>query len=381
MRKDDAKRNLRVGAFVAIALGVLALAIFAIGQERSLFTPMTRLYTSFPDINGLVIGAPVRLAGVDVGRVTEIAFSDALEHPEARVELSVESRYAARVRLDSRAYIDSKGLLGDKLINLTVGTPSSPPLKEGGYIQPRAGSSLEGVAKELEATAGAIGRAAQTAEGAMSELASPEVTENVRRISASIAAILEQVERGDGLAHRLVYDPVYAARIDAALANLERMSARGSEATARVDRVLERIERGPGTLHALVYEDQGTALLAEATRAARGVADATDALNHGEGLAAAVLRDPAGRQLVADLAALSSRLERISDDVAKGRGTIGGLLVDPSVYEEMKTVLGNIERSTVLKALIRMTIKEESLARPARTARPASTAPPAGAAP
>jgi phospholipid/cholesterol/gamma-HCH transport system substrate-binding protein len=347
------------------------LAIFAIGQERSMFTPMTELYTSFPDINGLVIGAPVRLAGVDVGRVSEIAFSEKLDHPEARIQLSVETRFMERLRLDSRAYIDSKGLLGDKLINLTVGTPTEPPLKDGGYVQPRIGSSLEGVAKELESTAGAIGRAAQTAQGAMNELASPEVTENVRRITGSIAAILEQVERGDGLAHSLIYDADYAQRVDTALANLERMSAHASAATARVDRVLAQVERGPGTLHGLLYEDQGAVLMAEATRAASGVANVTDALNHGDGLAAAVLRDPAGKQLVLDLATVSSRLERISHEIEQGKGTVGGLLVDPSVYEEMKTVLGNIERSTVLKALIRMTIQEESLARPARTARPA----------
>jgi phospholipid/cholesterol/gamma-HCH transport system substrate-binding protein len=371
MPKHEAKRNLRVGVFVAAALAVLGMAIFAIGQERSMFTPMTELYTSFPDINGLVIGAPVRLAGVDVGRVSEIEFSENLDHPEARVQLSVETRYMQRLRLDSRAYIDSKGLLGDKLINLTVGAPSEPPLKDGGYVQPRIGSSLEGVAKELESTAGAIGRAAQTAEGAMTDLASPEVTENIRRITGSIAAILERVERGDGLAHRLVYDTSYAQRVDTALANLERTSAHASAATARVDRVLAQVERGPGTLHGLLYDDQGSALLTEATRAASGVAEAADALNHGDGLAAAILRDPAGKQLVLDLAAVSGRLERISHEIEQGRGTVGGLLVDPSVYEEMKTVLGNIERSTVLKALIRMTIKEESLARPAQTARPA----------
>jgi phospholipid/cholesterol/gamma-HCH transport system substrate-binding protein len=371
MPKHEAKRNLRVGIFVASALTVLALAIFAIGQERSMFTPMTELYTSFPDINGLVIGAPVRLAGVDVGRVSEIAFSENLDHPEARIQLSVETRFMKRLRLDSRAYIDSKGLLGDKLINLTVGTPSEPPLKDGGYVQPRIGSSLEGVAKELESTAGAIGRAAQTAQGAMSELASPEVTENVRRIISSIAAILEQIERGDGLVHRLVYDTSYAQRVDTALANLERMSAHASAATARVDRVLAHVERGPGTLHGLIYDDQGATLLAEATRAASGVANVTDAINHGDGLAAAVLRDPSGKQLILDLATVSGRLERISHEIEQGRGTVGGLLVDPSVYEEMKTVLGNIERSTVLKALIRMTIQEESLARPAQTARPA----------
>ena len=85
------KRNmhLRVGLFVAFALGVLIVTVFVIGQERSLFTPRTTLYTSFRDINGLVEGAAVRLAGVDVGRVTGIAFSEDLARPDARVELAV----------------------------------------------------------------------------------------------------------------------------------------------------------------------------------------------------------------------------------------------------------------------------------------------------
>ena len=370
MSKKDRNRDLRVGIFVASALAVLGTAIFVIGQERSLFTPMTKLYTSFPDINGLVVGAPVRLAGVDVGRVTEIAFSDRLDHAEARVELAVETRYMERVRADSRAYIDSKGLLGDKLINLTVGTAGQTRVADGGYVQPRPGLSLEGMAKELESTAGAIGRAAQTAEGAVSELASPEVADNVRRISGSIAAILEEIERGDGVAHRLIYEESYAQRVEASLASLEAMSERASSATARVDRVLARVEHGPGTLHTLAYGGEGAQLLGEMTRAASGVAEATDALNHGEGLAAAVLRDPSGRKLVEDLADVSARMKRISEQVEAGRGTVGGLLVDPSVYEEMKTVLGNIERSTVLKALIRMTIKEEGVARPAKEAKP-----------
>jgi phospholipid/cholesterol/gamma-HCH transport system substrate-binding protein len=48
------------------------------------------------------------------------------------------------------------------------------------------------------------------------------------------------------------------------------------------------------------------------------------------------------------------------------------LLVDPSVYEDMKTVLGNIERNLVFKALVRMTIKEDGMQRPAKLARPGS---------
>jgi phospholipid/cholesterol/gamma-HCH transport system substrate-binding protein len=142
-------------------------------------------------------------------------------------------------------------------------------------------------------------------------------------------------------------------------------------AGGRVDHVLARVEHGPGTLNALVYGEDGAAALADARHAAAGVAAAADQLDHGPGLLHALLRDEAGAALVRDVAQLADRLNRISHDVERGRGTVGGLLVDPSVYEEMKTVLGNIERSVVFKALVRATIKNNGIARPAVQVEPA----------
>jgi len=371
MRKRTTQ-NVRVGVFVAIALAVLVTAVFVIGQERSMFTRKTRLWTSFSDINGLVVGAPVRLAGVDVGRVSAIRFSSDLNQPEARVDLVVEDRYMERVRSDSRAYIDSKGLLGDKIINLSVGSPKAASLDEGQYVHPKPGLSFESLAKQVENTASAIGEAAQKTGGAVSEIASPEVTENLRRITGSLASILDGVANGDGLAHGLVYDPNYARHTAAILTNLADASSKARTAVARIDNIVAHVERGPGTLNALVYGSEGSEALQELRRAASGFAELTDQLNHGKGLVPALLHDPAGQELVVNLRQLSERLNRISNEVEQGHGTLGGLLVDPSVYEDMKTVLGNIERNLVFKALVRLTIKEDGMKRPAKEARPGS---------
>lgn len=352
MTHKQTMQNVRVGVFVIIALLVLTVTVFVIGQERSMFTSKMKVHTSFADINGLVVGAPVRLAGVDVGRVTKIAFSDDLRRPEARIEIAIESEFTPRLRRDSRAFIDSKGLLGDKLINLSVGSPSEPAVKSGDYITPRQGSSFESVAKELEQTAGAVGRAAQSAQGAVDRVATPEVSENVRRITASLASILEEVDRSEVM-----------TRLEAAIGHAE-------SASARVDRVLARVEHGPGTLHSLAYGNDAPEAIAEWKRAATGITELTNALNHGDGLVAALAHDESGQLLLRDLASFSARLDRIAKGVEHGRGTLGGLVVDPSIYEDMKTVLGNIDRSVAFKALVRMTIKEDGLERPALQARP-----------
>ena len=366
-------QNVRVGAFVAVALSVLAATVFVIGQERSMFMPKTRLWTSFNDINGLVIGAPVRLAGVDVGRVQGITFSSDLEHRQARVEFTIEDRYMERVRSDSRAFLDSKGLLGDKIINLSVGHPSAAPLVDGAYVHPQAGPSFESLAKQVESTASAIGEAAQKTGGAVSELASPEVVDNLRRVTGALATILEGVAKQDGLAHRLIYDPQFAEQTSKIVTNLAAASVNVRAASARLDAVMTRVEEGPGGVHALVYGEDGADAVAELRRAASGMAELTDQLNHGHGLAQALIRDEAGADLIGNLNQFTERLDRISSDIEKGRGTLGGLLVDPTVYEDLKTVLGNIERNVVFKALVRMTIKEDGMQRPAKMAEPVAT--------
>ena len=70
--RDETRRNLRVGALTVVAVAVLAVAIFTMGNRRQLFTRHTRYVTTFNNITGLQVGAPVRLSGVDVGFVERI---------------------------------------------------------------------------------------------------------------------------------------------------------------------------------------------------------------------------------------------------------------------------------------------------------------------
>jgi phospholipid/cholesterol/gamma-HCH transport system substrate-binding protein len=88
-------RATRAGAFLAVGLGCLVAALFLIGEKRSLFRSRTSLFASFSDVNGLVEGAPVRLAGIDVGTVGEIAFSENLAHKQARVRVESSTARAS----------------------------------------------------------------------------------------------------------------------------------------------------------------------------------------------------------------------------------------------------------------------------------------------
>jgi phospholipid/cholesterol/gamma-HCH transport system substrate-binding protein len=60
-----------------------------------------------------------------------------------------------------------------------------------------------------------------------------------------------------------------------------------------------------------------------------------------------------------NVAAITDDLRAITGGIRAGKGTVGALLVDPSVYEDLKVVLGNVERNDVLRALVRYSIKQD----------------------
>jgi phospholipid/cholesterol/gamma-HCH transport system substrate-binding protein len=79
--------------------------------------------------------------------------------------------------------------------------------------------------------------------------------------------------------------------------------------------------------------------------------------------------DEAG-DLISNLTAISADARAIVADIRAGRGTIGGLLVDPSIYEDVRRIVGNVERNDILRALVRYSIREDEPAPPPPRASP-----------
>ena len=358
-------RNIRVFVFLLVGVLVLGAAVFVIGEKSGFFDSKATLYVKFPEVQGLVVGAPVRLAGLDIGVVTKIEFSPGQEDIEALVTVSVRSQHLPMIRADSRAKIDSKGLLGDKLIEISVGSPNAPGLVEGATVLTETATSLAALATGLEQAVASVTRVANTADEAVGRLAGERSQADVERILSSLASIAEAVVQGDGLAHRVVYDPELADSVTAAAKRAEQALSAAQRAMERVDRILAKVESGPGSAHALVYgEDlaQAASELAQTTAILRKLAgDVTTK----PGLLHGLIYGESDNAMLADLASAAARLDRMMAAVERGEGTVGGLMVDPTVYEDMKTILGNVERNVLLKTLIRAAIKEGDAERPA----------------
>jgi phospholipid/cholesterol/gamma-HCH transport system substrate-binding protein len=69
--------------------------------------------------------------------------------------------------------------------------------------------------------------------------------------------------------------------------------------------------------------------------------------------------DGGDEKVAGDVSAMSSDLRAMVSDLRQGKGTLGALLVDPSVYEDLKLLLGNVQRNQALRALVRYSIQRD----------------------
>jgi phospholipid/cholesterol/gamma-HCH transport system substrate-binding protein len=355
--------ELRAGLFVLAGLLVFTVAIFFLGQKSALFTRNTRLFVEFPDISGLAVGAPVRLSGLEVGTVDAITFSADPRERKTRVRLVVQTRYMSRIRADSRALIDSAGLLGDKVVNIGMGSPDARALEDGDTLEAGQALSFETLSSGLNQAVTSLTRIAGKVEGIVGSAETTQLQRDVGRVAASLANVVEQVERGDGLLHQLIYDPRYAREVAGTLADVRSTAESARRASARLDAIVAQVESGDGTLHALIYGREGKDALVGLASAADEIAKVTRAVQEQDGVLHALVYEPESRQFLTDLNQMAATLKRVVQDVDKGRGSLGGLLRDPTVYEDLKSVLGNVKRNVLFKALIRFTAEREQLRR------------------
>jgi phospholipid/cholesterol/gamma-HCH transport system substrate-binding protein len=347
-------RELRVGFFVIAGLGLMMVAIFIIGSARRLWEPRETFRTSFRDVAGLKPGAPVRMGGLDIGEVKAVGHDGDANDARIFVRMSVVKAEAGRIRTDTVARVAGKGLLGDKMVELTVGSPELAEVPEGSLLPSEEPTDVFAAANKV---ASAAVQAIERIEPLAQQLGDPKFRDDISGSAADIHAMLDAVVRGDGPVHHLLFDRAEAEQINQALANLSQTSARLNQTLADVQDVTNQIKQGPGIAHAVVYDG-------EISKNAAGAIDELHqdlrAIREGNGMAHALLYgDDSSQHVMTNLNAMSDDLRAIVANMRAGKGTLGALLVDPTVYEDVRRVVGNVERNDVLRALVRYSIKAD----------------------
>jgi phospholipid/cholesterol/gamma-HCH transport system substrate-binding protein len=350
-----ASRQVKVGIFVLIGFALLTVAVFMIGDEAHYWERKVHYVAPFKDVQGLKPGGPVRLGGVDIGTVTAVGYDvKSVSDDRIFVKIAVIKEESKRIRQGAVAHVSGKGLLGDKMIEITVPDPNAalqPPdselqTEEPGDIM----SQLNDVSAQVKRTLGNI-------ENATRGFSDPRFGEDVKRSAEDLRLILDGVARSDGAVHRLFMDPREGERLDRTIENLDTALVRLANLLGELTSVAQQVRSGKGIAHDVLYDS-------DLSNSAVGTLDEIHkdlvAIREGNGLAHAfVYGDDQTQHVMGTLSHMSDDLRSIVADVRAGKGTIGALLVDPSVYEDLKSAVGNVERNQVLRALVRYSIKAD----------------------
>ena len=147
MPKSRRKTEIIAGAFVLASLALLLMVVVFLGRHENIFEARYRITGRFNSVGGLQTGADVRLAGISVGYVDAIEFGP---QKNVSVKMSVKRSEQNRIRADSAATIRTMGLMGDRYIEISLGSPHAPVIADGGVIKTGQGFDLADLAEIAE---------------------------------------------------------------------------------------------------------------------------------------------------------------------------------------------------------------------------------------
>jgi phospholipid/cholesterol/gamma-HCH transport system substrate-binding protein len=331
--------KVRVGAFVIAALLVFLGVIYMLGARARLFESKQVVAAEFAQVGGLTEGATVRLAGVQIGRVSAVELPG---HPggKVRVEMKVARRFADRIREDSVARIDTQGLLGDKIVEITVGSPERKAVPSGGVIAAQEPIDLSQVIAESRGAIGKVSVIMESVRSTVETLNQSQLVENFAASAATARRVTDQVEKGSGWLHALVYDrPAALLKLDAVADSAQRVLARveSSDVVNNVATLSTTLARTADKLNDSRILDN----LAAASESARGVVADLGATAQTARRAVDALEQS---RAVDNLAVAAAGARRVIDQVEKGPGWAHTLLYEePQALKRLDAMLASTQ--------------------------------------
>jgi phospholipid/cholesterol/gamma-HCH transport system substrate-binding protein len=132
MTKVKFSRYERVaGLFVLTALIGVFVSAFSVAIKRGWFEPQVRFSTTFENAEGLHAGAAVKMAGLNAGSIESV---ELLKHNHVRVNFFVMKKFSNKIRKDSLALLVRPFVIGDRVLEITVGSEDAAELPENSIV-------------------------------------------------------------------------------------------------------------------------------------------------------------------------------------------------------------------------------------------------------
>jgi phospholipid/cholesterol/gamma-HCH transport system substrate-binding protein len=325
-RKQLTWTELRVGLFVLAALFILAIAIFYV-TGAGILGPKYQLITYLPEVEGLQVGAPVRLDGVEIGSVQSIGLTPQPQDHMHNITLvlRIEKKFQGDVRTDSTASLITEGLLGNRYVTVKRGLHGTVIQNKGILPGGQEPAMTELVQKfsSLSDQIGDILAKVNTGQGTLAKLLNdPSLYNHMNDTIANVDDVVSGVQRGEGSAGKLLKSDELYNKVDATLGDAHD--------------VIAAVRQGQGTLGKLVYDpsmydntkklmDNGNALLAD--------------VRAGKGTLGKLTTDDA---LYTNLKDASANFRDATAKMNSNEGTLGKFFSDPAFYDNFSGLAGDM---------------------------------------
>lgn len=224
-------REIKVGLFVFIAFVLLAVVVFSISDFYTA-QPQYSLRVRFNFANGVEAGAPVRLAGVNVGEVRSIRIyrDEALQKMQAELEMRLLRE--AKIEEDAVVYVNTLGLIGEKYVEIIPGTQGAWILSSGEVLTGKDSIPAEKIMESGYQVANELKGAIASVKAIVSDekfrasmketLAhSAEATDKLNQLLDQANVVMAKIRNGEGTVGRLLTQDDLYRDLQALVADLK----------------------------------------------------------------------------------------------------------------------------------------------------------------
>jgi phospholipid/cholesterol/gamma-HCH transport system substrate-binding protein len=289
----------RLGLFVSLAIIAAVLIIETIGG-LDIFRRGYSVHAFFNSVQELKVGDRVKIAGVEIGQVDNIALAD------NKVDVTLKLRADSGVKTDSIAKVQFTGLMGQNFVSISFGSPESPMATEGTVLTTAEQPDLSAIMSKLDNVASGIENITKSFSGDKIENILGPLTDFVKQNSGQLTATI-----------------------------------------ANIREVTGQISQGKGTVGKLIYDDSlYNATLASMTDLQTTIADARsllDTANSGQGSLGKLLKDDT---LYLETTSAMTNLKEILQKINQGQGSVGKLVNDQDFYKNIKLTLQKVDKAT-----------------------------------
>ncbi len=337
--------QLKVGVLVIVSLTLLVILLFLMSNATGMaaFEKKLRARSYFSNAQGIKVGAPVNLQGVQVGEVYAVHLSadPARKLTPVEIEMKLIPRFQDRIHTDTTASLETTGVIGDTVIELNSELAQGPELQSGDELktveEPSIASFVkasQGTLDQLNSTLGKLDKVVaglQNGDGTAGQLLkNPALYNEATATVTQLHRLSVSLNSGHGSMGKLLYDETLYNRLN--------------DAAGRLDTLTTNLSAGKGSAGKLLTDD---ALYNNLNTTLTRTNSILAQVDSGQGSLGILLKDPHAAQRLTDSL---DQLDTMLTGINQGKGTVGQLVTNPDAYNNLNVLLKNAsELATMLR--------------------------------